>query len=487
MIPRLPGTPRDQPAPLALVVEDDPGVLEALKRTLESGHFRVVAVADGEDALRRARAEAPELVIAGWRLPKRTGLELCDALRRESEGGEVPIVLLAPGDDPELRVEGLAHGADEVVAKPCPPRELIARAQRLVMRARQLARHRRRAHELERDLHKTLEDVRRAREEAAEERGLRALAAVMNVEVARTLDPDVLDARLLREACRQTGVQSAALLEPDETGVWRVGYERGELPERWAGFTLPAPEVCIEWLQTFGRPLRREDLERVSRPAEAMAPLAARGVAVLALLAGADGVPEAVFACEDREDGRPLRDTELDRLAVLCEAASAARTAARRFRVQQDHALELLADPAGAGPEREAAVREARERLLPLAAAMGVGPAERGTLALALGLGPRVWDAPARAALARLAAGDPTRRLARLGELLDDAVACERGEPGAAEDPLAWLASTGLRYQALRLAGRSVFECWRTTASWLGVHAHPALRHHIPEALEPTG
>lgn len=487
MIPRLPGTPRDQPPPLALVVEDDATVLEALKRALESGHFRVVAVADGEDALRRARAETPELVVAGWRLPKRTGLELCDALRREADAGEVPIILLTPGDDPELRVEGLAHGADEVVAKPCSPRELIARAQRLVMRARQVARHRRRAHELERDLHKSLADVRRAREEAAEERSLRSLAALMNDEVARTLDPDVLDARLLREACRQTGVRSAALLQPDEAGVWRVVSERGELPERWAGFTLPVPETCVEWLRTFGRPLRREDLERVSRPAGAMAPLAAHGVAVLALLAGADGEPEAVFACEDREDGRPLRDAEMERLAVLCDAASAARTAARRFRVQQDRALELLADPAGPSPEREAAVRESLARLLPLAASMGVGPVERATLELALGLGPRAWDGSARESLARLASGDPTRRLARLGELLDDAAACERGEPGAAEDPLAWFVSAGVRYQALRVAGRSAFECWRTTAGWLGVHAHPALREHFPEALEATG
>jgi hypothetical protein len=375
------------------------------------------------------------------------------------------------------------------VTKPALPRELVARAQRLVLRSRQVARHRRRAAELERELHKGLEDLRRAREEAAEERALRALAALAHGEVTRTLDPSVLDARLLREACRQTGVRSAALLEPDGTGAWRVVAERGELPERWDGFTLPAPGTCLEWLRTFGRPLRREDLERVARPAGAMAPLATHGVAALALLARADGTAEAVLVCEDRDDGRPMRDPELERLSVLCSAAAAARTAARRFEDQQDRALELLAgaEPGARSPEQAAAARESRERLLPLAAAMGASPAERRLLALALRVGPRGWEPAARAALAHLAEGDPTRRLARLGELLDDAAACARSEPGAAEDALAWLASAGLRYQSLRTAGRSAFECWRTTAAWLGVHAHPALREHFPEALEPTG
>jgi hypothetical protein len=74
-----------------------------------------------------------------------------------------------------------------------------------------------------------------------------------------------------------------------------------------------------------------------------------------------------------------------------------------------------------------------------------------------------------------------------VADLLDDAAALAREGAGAGEDIVAWLASAGLRYQSLRTAGRSAFEAWRTTAAWLGVHAHPAIREHFPEALEPTG
>lgn len=484
MIPRLPGPPRDQPPPLALVADDDPALVEALTRALESGHFRVVAAADGEDALRRARTDSPEVVIAGWRLLRRSGLELCDAIRREPEHGELPIVLVTAADDPEQRVEGLAHGADEVVAKALAPRELVARAQRLVMRTRQTARHRSRSAELERDLHRSEQDARRAREEAVEERTLRELSSSMLGELLRSLDPEVLDARLLREACRQTGARSAALLAPDPSGTWGVVAVRGDLPERWDGFTLPAPGTCLEWLVTLARPLKREQLERVAQAHEDMARLATHGVAVLALLATADGAPEAVLACEDRSDGRPMGPRELTRLAVLCGAAASARATSRRFRDQQDRALELLSADE---PEQGVAARESLERLLPLAAAMGVSDRERQCLARALECGPCVWEGPGREGLERLASADPTRRLARLGELLDDAAACARGEAGCCDDTLAWLASAGLRYQSLRAAGRSAHESWRTTATWLGAHASPPFREHFPEALESAG
>ena len=166
MIPRLPGPPRDQPPPLALVADEDPNVVEAIMRALQSVHFRVSTALDGDDALRRVRSEMPELVIASWRLPRRSGLELCDTLRREPEHGDVPVLLLAAKPDTELRIEALAHGADDVLGKPISPRELIARAQRLVLRTRQTSRHRRRATELERDLHRLEQEARRAREQA---------------------------------------------------------------------------------------------------------------------------------------------------------------------------------------------------------------------------------------------------------------------------------------------------------------------------------
>ena len=484
MIPRLPGPPRDQPPPLALVADEDPNVVEAILRALQSAHFRVSTALDGDDALRRVRNEMPELVIASWRLPRRNGLELCDTLRREPEHGDVPVLLLATKPDSEMRIEALAHGADDVLAKPIVARELIARAQRLVQRMRQTARHRRRATELERDLHRLELDARRSREQAAEERALRTLAGGLAGEWLRGLEVEDLDERILREACRQTGARSAALLTPSNGGVWSATAVRGDLPERWQGFELPVAATCLEWLGAWRRPARREELERLpGMPAE-ISQLATFGVSLLAPLVTARGEVEALVACEDRPDGGPVGEIPRARLEALCSAAAVARATARRFRDQQDRALELLAEAHEPGTRRHEAALEASERLLPVAHAQYLGERECARMAQALGLGPWVWTEPGRAALDSLAISDPSSRLVRLSELLRDAEACARGDLEASEDALAWLVAAGLRYESLRLAGRSTFESWRTTAGWLGVATRPELREHFPEALE---
>jgi len=483
VIPRLPGPPRDQPPPLVLVADEDPNVVHALARALETGHFRVATALDGDEALRRARQDEPELVVAGWRLPKRSGLELCEALRREPERGDLPILLLANGDDPELRVEALAHGADELVTRPFSPRELLARAHRLVARARLSARHRHRSAELERDVHRLEHAVRRASEQAAEERELRSLAGGVLSELLRAPDLEVLDARLLREACRLSGARSAVLLARRGDAYAPVAV-RGDLVERWQDFELPAADTCLDWLRTLGRPMTREELERLpGMPAE-IGRLATHGVALVVALPGDDDGAEAVLAIDDRADGMPLGESERARLGALCAAAAVARATARRFREQQDRALELLSATHSTDPRRRDASLEALQRITPLATPLGLGDRECEQLQLALRLGPWAWTEQGRGALLGLASTDATRRLKSLLDLLRDADRCARGERGADEDVLAWLVAAGLRYQSLRIGGRSRYESWRTTGAWLGIPTRPELRPHFPEAAQ---
>jgi hypothetical protein len=103
-----------------------------------------------------------------------------------------------------------------------------------------------------------------------------------------------------------------------------------------------------------------------------------------------------------------------------------------------------------------------------------------------LDLGPWAWSDAGRAALTRLAGEEPSGELRRLRDLASDAEACSRGDLVGGEDALPLLAAAGLRYQSLRLSGRSEFESWRTSASWLGVQGHPALRGAFPETVENT-
>jgi DNA-binding response OmpR family regulator len=477
--------PRDQPPPHVVLAADDARLVEALDKALRIHNFRVTLALDGEDVLRRARSEPPELVIAGLSLARRSGLELCDTLRREPDLADVAILLLASADDPETRVEALAHGADDLVAKPISPRELVARAQRLVSRARQTARHRQRSRELERELQRAEDDLRGAREEAARERALRSLAGGMAEELLHTLDREELDLRFLREACRQSGARSASLLARDAAGAWECVAVRGDLPERWSGFALPAMSACADWLRTHRRPLTREELERLPAPATELAMLATHGVALLALVpAAARG--EAVLVLEERRDGAIFGARERERLAVLCAAVAPARTAAVRFPEQQERALELLSGWPGADLRRQAAHRETLARLTPVADALQIEASERSLLELALRLGPWAWSAPGRAALGGLAEADPTRRTPRLRELLREAEQCASGDPAMEVGLVAWLAATGIRFQVLRLSGRSAFESWATAAAWLGVQARPELRDRFPEAIEKT-
>ena len=508
MIPRLPGLPRDPHPPRVLVADEDAQVVELLSFALTANHFRVLTAGDGEAALQLARSERPDLILLSVRLARRGGLELCELLRREPEHGEVPILLLSPAGDTQSRIEALAHGADDFITKPFSPKELVARVQRLLTRARDAARHRQRNTELERDVSRLQSEALCARDAAARERTLRAVADQLAGELLRTLDLDTLDARLLREACRLTGARSAALLArrpapacahtPDGVGeqsradrratavpVLGVHTVRGDVRERWEGLQLDPAGGVAEWLQALARPLHRDELERLSDPPRELQMLAAQGVALLVALRGPAGI-EAVLVCEDRADGAAFSRAGREHLGALCDAAAPARATAQRFRDHQDRALGLLAAPASSEPQRRAATDEACVRLTAASQSLGAPESDRQLLERALELGPWAWSDAGSAALAAFAASDPTRRVQRLCDLLARARGCAAHESGAGEDVLAMLVAAGLRYQSLRMSGRSAFESWRTAAAWLGVSADPQLRDSFPEAVEPA-
>jgi hypothetical protein len=146
----------------------------------------------------------------------------------------------------------------------------------------------------------------------------------------------------------------------------------------------------------------------------------------------------------------------------------------------------MLGAQASADPRRRAVAREAHERLLAAAGAIGMTPPDRTLLERALDLGPWAWTTAGRAALESLATDDPTRRTRLLSRLLAAAEACAAAEPGAGEDLLALLTAAGLRFQSLRLAGRSVYEAWRTAVSGIGLDTDPLLRGSFPEVIEPA-
>ncbi len=115
-----------------LVVDDEPSIVDVLTYNLaKAGHQPVIA-RDGEQALKLARAERPDLVILDLMLPGIDGLEVCRALRKD---GDLPIIMLTAKDEEVDRVVGLEIGADDYIVKPFSTRELMARVKAVLRRA----------------------------------------------------------------------------------------------------------------------------------------------------------------------------------------------------------------------------------------------------------------------------------------------------------------------------------------------------------------
>jgi DNA-binding response OmpR family regulator len=122
-----------EPEARVLVVDDESIVREVLSRYLTREGFEVETAADGQAALEVFEATRPELVVLDLMLPRVDGLEVFRRIRRRN--GAAVIMLTARGEETD-RVVGLELGADDYVAKPFSPREVVARVRAVLRRTR---------------------------------------------------------------------------------------------------------------------------------------------------------------------------------------------------------------------------------------------------------------------------------------------------------------------------------------------------------------
>jgi DNA-binding response OmpR family regulator len=120
------------PTSRVLVVEDDEAMAVALRDGFVYEGYEVAVARDGEDGLRRATEDPPDLMILDVMLPKMTGLEVCKRLR--SEGSSLPIIMLTARGQEIDKVLGLKLGADDYVTKPFSFMELMARVEAVLRR-----------------------------------------------------------------------------------------------------------------------------------------------------------------------------------------------------------------------------------------------------------------------------------------------------------------------------------------------------------------
>ncbi len=120
--------------PHLLVVDDDVRLRELLRRYLSDNGFRVTAAADAAEARARLASFAFDLMVLDVMMPGESGLDLTSALRGEPAERRIPILLLTAMGEPEDRVNGLEQGADDYLAKPFEPRELVLRIRNILQR-----------------------------------------------------------------------------------------------------------------------------------------------------------------------------------------------------------------------------------------------------------------------------------------------------------------------------------------------------------------
>jgi len=115
-----------------LVVDDEPKIVRLVQGYLEQTGYRVITAFDGSGCLQAFRRHNPDLIVLDLMIPTPDGIEVTREIRKESE---IPIIMLTARGEESDKLVGLELGADDYIAKPFSPKELVARVRAVLRRA----------------------------------------------------------------------------------------------------------------------------------------------------------------------------------------------------------------------------------------------------------------------------------------------------------------------------------------------------------------
>jgi len=139
VLPRSRGSYADVPKTsrsTILVVDDEPEIVELVRYNLSREGYRVLDASDGESALERIYQSPPDLVVLDLLLPKRSGIEVLEAIRGDPRTRSMPVLLLTARSTEMDKLIGFERGADDYLTKPFSPKELVARVGAVLRRTR---------------------------------------------------------------------------------------------------------------------------------------------------------------------------------------------------------------------------------------------------------------------------------------------------------------------------------------------------------------
>jgi len=115
-----------------LIADDEPNIVISLEFLMKKEGFQVAVAGDGEEAMAKVASFGPDLLLLDVMMPKKSGFEVCEALRADPDRSGLLIVMLtAKGRDTEV-AKGLALGADAYITKPFSTKELVAKVKNML-------------------------------------------------------------------------------------------------------------------------------------------------------------------------------------------------------------------------------------------------------------------------------------------------------------------------------------------------------------------
>jgi len=115
-----------------LVIDDEPAIRDMLQIALDAAGFKVVLAEDAKQAYPIIIDTPPDLILLDWMMPGTSGIELLRRLRRDEIN--VPVIMLTAKVEEASKIAGLDSGADDYIAKPFSPRELVSRVKAILRR-----------------------------------------------------------------------------------------------------------------------------------------------------------------------------------------------------------------------------------------------------------------------------------------------------------------------------------------------------------------
>lgn len=325
-----------------LVVDDDRRVIDLLQISLTQNGYKVMTALTGEDGLESVRRDPPDLVILDLRLPKKTGFEVCAALKSSKDTAHIPIVMVSASAEVDARLQGLMHGADDYLTKPFSPKELLIKVRRIFERIEKTELLSTKNKELETEVARNREDLLvRNKELRFQVYSLETLMELTH-QLNSSLDLDYTLNTLVLSVVGQLRVNSSCLFLTDER----------EDPKRLDACTFKglkedqARAISFPYSGAFVRallplegndiePRRLSDLEHDADLDGEVGTLFAAGLTLVCPVVMKQRLV-AILAVGEKVSGQEFQAHDLEMLRVLSESACMAIENARLYKDLQE-------------------------------------------------------------------------------------------------------------------------------------------------------